>query len=223
MHVVGAAQLDRASKRVTEGRAFDDDDRHDQSDEREPGERGKHEAEGKEGKRNEGQRAGEPGSAECPAGRPWTLRDENRGCDERDRQERSRDYDLEDDGIRTAEADRHGVDDADRDAERERTPKVARVEADRLRNELAHSARLGRQGRRSRLSFAAAPAGTLLSACHQPEPTLSGTRATRVPTTPAHRQASAGNVTHVKRDRHESAQGASVRLMALEPEKADNE
>ena len=167
MHVVGAAQLDRASERGTEGRALVDDDRHDQPDEREPRERGKDETERKERERNECERAGDPCGTEGSGRRRRTLRDEDRGPDERDRQQRSGDRDLEDDSVRAAETDRNGVDDADRDAERERTPEVPRIKADGLRNELADRARLGRQRRRGRLRFPASFAGALLSACHR--------------------------------------------------------
>ena len=164
--VVGAAQLDRASERGAEGRSLDDDHRDDQSDKREPRERGKNEPERKERKGNEGERPGDPRASEGPSGRRRTLGDEHRGPDERDRQQRSGDHDLEHDGVPAAETDRNGVYDADGDAERERTPEVPRVEADGLRNELTDRARLGRQRRRGRLRFPASFTGALLSACH---------------------------------------------------------
>ena len=167
MHVVGAAQLDRASEGGPEGRALDDEDRHDQPDEGEPRQRGKHEAECKERERHERERAGDPRADEGPTRRRRTLRDEDRSPDKRDRQQRSGDHDLEDHGVRAAETDRHGVDDGDRDAERERTPEVPRVEADALRNELSDGPRFGRQRGRGRLRFPASFTGALLSACHR--------------------------------------------------------
>jgi len=153
VHVVRPAELDRSSKRGTEGPALDDDDRHDQPDEREPRECGKDETESKERERNECERTGDPRADERPSGWRRTLRDEDRGPDERNGQQGSGDHDLEGDGVRAAEADRDGVDNANRDAECKRTPEMPRVEADCLRNELSDRARLGRQRRRRRLRF----------------------------------------------------------------------
>jgi len=167
MHVVGAAELDRTAEGGTKTHTLDHDHRYDEPDEREPRERGKHEAERKERERNERERAGDPGVDEGP-GRRWrTLGDQDRGPDERDRQQRSGDHDLEDDGVRAAQTDRNGVDDADRDAERERTPEVPCVEADGLRHELADRARLGRQRGRGGLRCPAWFTRALLSACHR--------------------------------------------------------
>ena len=184
MDVIGAAQLNRASKRGAEGQALVDDDRHDQPYKREPRECRKDETERKERERNECEGAGDPCDDESPTWRPRTLRDEDRGPDEGGRQQRPGDRDLEDDGVRAAQTDRNGVDDADRYAERERTPEVVGVEPDGLRNELTDRARLGRQRRRGRLRFPASCTGALLSACHRAETTLSGTRATWVPPLP---------------------------------------
>jgi len=93
------------------------------------------------------------------------------------------------------------------DSQGKRVPETASVEADRLCDELADGARLGRQRRRYGLRGAAP-----LLACHRPRTyPFFCTRETRVTTTPAHRQAKSKTAACERRLCHKSGTSASVR------------
>ena len=147
MHVVGARELEPPAQRAAEAEPLEDGRRNRQSEQREPDDCRQNERAVEEQARDEDDVSHRQRDRHPPPRRPLTG-DERDPAEERARhQERS---DRQHEGKRRPAPDQ-GRADGERgrsEAERERGPETAAVEADCFRNELSHRPRLGRKRRR---------------------------------------------------------------------------